>query len=69
MAAYKAARPDPAELQKQVDEFMFAYDRRLAQERREKEAAAGQPDADGFVLVQRRGRKMNESGDTRITGM
>lgn len=66
---YKAARPDPQELQRQVDEFMFAYDKRQAQERREREARANQPDEDGFVLVQRRGRKMNEdNANTRISG-
>lgn len=48
---------------------MFAYDKRIAQERREKDAQAGQPDAEGFVLVQRRGRKMTEGTEnTRITG-
>jgi ribosomal RNA-processing protein 7 len=67
LAEYRAERPDPSQLQQEVDRFMFEYDRRKEQERLEQEAEANKPDEEGFVKVMRRGRRLNTDGRVHVT--
>ncbi|XP_054844948.1 ribosomal RNA-processing protein 7 homolog A [Eublepharis macularius] len=57
IARYTASVVDPAELKKEVDVFMQAYDQKVAEEDAKAENEDGIPDEDGWVKVTRKGRR------------
>ncbi|XP_077195423.1 ribosomal RNA-processing protein 7 homolog A [Paroedura picta] len=57
IAGYAASVIDPAELKKEVDAFMQAYDQKVAEEDANAENEDGVPDEDGWVKVTRKGRR------------
>ncbi|XP_060101306.1 ribosomal RNA-processing protein 7 homolog A [Heteronotia binoei] len=57
IAGYAASLVDPAELKKEVDAFMQAYDQKVAEEDANAEDEDGIPDEDGWVKVTRKGRR------------
>ncbi|KAM4881937.1 ribosomal RNA-processing protein 7 homolog A [Thomomys bottae] len=54
---YKDAVPDPEALREEVDTFMEAYDRKIAEEETKAKEEDGVPDEEGWVTVTRRGRR------------
>uniref|UniRef100_A0A8D0GJR7 Ribosomal RNA processing 7 homolog A n=1 Tax=Sphenodon punctatus TaxID=8508 RepID=A0A8D0GJR7_SPHPU len=57
IANYAASVVDPAELKAEVDAFMQAYDKKVAEEEAKAQEAEGVPDEEGWVKVTRRGRR------------
>ncbi|XP_010632703.1 ribosomal RNA-processing protein 7 homolog A [Fukomys damarensis] len=54
---YADAVADPEALRVEVDEFMEAYDKKIAEEETKAKAEEGVPDEEGWVKVTRRGRR------------
>ncbi|XP_017499645.3 ribosomal RNA-processing protein 7 homolog A isoform X1 [Manis javanica] len=54
---YTDAVPDPEALRVEVDTFMEAYDKKIAEEEAKAEEEEGVPDEEGWVKVTRRGRR------------
>ncbi|XP_064446601.1 ribosomal RNA-processing protein 7 homolog A isoform X2 [Mirounga angustirostris] len=54
---YTDSVPDPEALRVEVDTFMEAYDKRIAEEEAKAKEEEGVPDEEGWVKVTRRGRR------------
>jgi len=65
---YLSAYHTPEMLRKRSDMYMQNFDRQHEQEREARDAQVGKPDDDGFILVQRSGRKAiaDAEGKTHI---
>ncbi|NXF85032.1 RRP7A protein, partial [Eubucco bourcierii] len=57
IASYAASVVDPEELKAEVDDYMQAYDKKIAEEEAKAAKEEGIPDAEGWVKVTRKGRK------------
>ncbi|XP_064011179.1 ribosomal RNA-processing protein 7 homolog A isoform X2 [Pogoniulus pusillus] len=57
IANYAASVVDPEELKAEVDDYMQAYDKKIAEEEAKAAEKEGVPDAEGWVKVTRKGRK------------
>ncbi|KAM8942714.1 ribosomal RNA-processing protein 7 homolog A isoform 2-T3 [Lycaon pictus] len=57
ISSYVDSVPDPETLRVEVDTFMEAYDKRIAEEEAKAKEEEGVPDEEGWVKVTRRGRR------------
>ncbi|XP_022374784.1 ribosomal RNA-processing protein 7 homolog A [Enhydra lutris kenyoni] len=57
ISSYADSVPDPEALRAEVDTFMEAYDKRIAEEEAKAKEEEGVPDEEGWVKVTRRGRR------------
>ncbi|NXN10144.1 RRP7A protein, partial [Indicator maculatus] len=57
IASYAASVVDPEELKAEVDAYMQAYDKKIAEEEAKAAQEEGVPDEEGWVKVTRKGRK------------
>ncbi|XP_061860852.1 ribosomal RNA-processing protein 7 homolog A isoform X1 [Colius striatus] len=57
IASYEASVVDPEELKAEVDAYMEAYDKKIAEEEARAAEEEGVPDEEGWVKVTRKGRK------------
>uniref|UniRef100_A0A673V9K7 Ribosomal RNA processing 7 homolog A n=1 Tax=Suricata suricatta TaxID=37032 RepID=A0A673V9K7_SURSU len=57
ISSYADSVPDPEALRAEVDTFMEAYDKRIAEEEAKAKEEEGIPDEEGWVKVTRRGRR------------